>query len=179
MIYNTPMFFPGGDRYIEVECGDEMSFDLNFAVHSLTAAIRAAKIAGVIELIPELASLQVSYDPDKIAYDDVVREITQLYRSAGSSDNTELDSRLFYVPVLYFDPWTEACVDDYQTRVPDKIQDPELLCQLNSLPDRAALKRLHVGIASVNVLCICISASACRLINCCCNSVLASWLVAS
>ena len=34
MIYDAPRFFPGGDRYIEVELGDEMSFELNFLVHT-------------------------------------------------------------------------------------------------------------------------------------------------
>ena len=42
MIYEAPRFFPGGDRYIEVELGDEMGFELNFRVHSLSAAIRQA-----------------------------------------------------------------------------------------------------------------------------------------
>ena len=145
MIYSSPKFFPGGDRYIEVELGDEMSFELNFLVHTLSAAIRAAAIDGVIELIPEMASLQVSYDPDRISYEDVVSEVTRLHASAGSTDELELESRLFYVPILYFDPWTEACVNDYKAKVADKVQDPELLCQLNSLSGRAELKRVHSG----------------------------------
>ena len=145
MIYSSPKFFPGGDRYIEVELGDEMSFELNFLVHTVSAAIRAAAIDGVIELIPEMASLQVSYDPDRISYEDVVSEVTRLHASAGSTDELELESRLFYVPILYFDPWTEACVNDYKAKVADKVQDPELLCQLNSLSGRAELKRVHSG----------------------------------
>jgi len=145
MIYSLPKFFPGGDRYIEVELGDEMSFELNFLVHSLCSAIRAAQIVGVVELIPEMASLQVSYDPDQISYGDVLAEVTRLHASAGAGDELELESRLFYVPVLYFDPWTEACVNDYRSKVADKVQDPELLCQLNGLADRAELKRIHSG----------------------------------
>jgi allophanate hydrolase subunit 1 len=122
-----------------------MSFELNFRVHTLCAAIRAADIAGVIELIPEMASLQVSYDPDRIAYEDVLNEVTSLHADSAGGGELELDSRLFYVPILYFDPWTAECVDDYRNKVTDKVPDPDLLCQLNNLPDRAALKRLHCG----------------------------------
>jgi KipI family sensor histidine kinase inhibitor len=146
MIYSLPKFFPAGDRYIEVELGDEMSFELNFLVHSLCAAIRAAGIEGVVELIPEMASLQVSYDPDRIAYDDVLAEVTKLHAVAGQTGDSELDSRLFYVPILYFDPWTEECVNDYRAKVAErKVLDPDLICQLNGLDDRAALKRVHSG----------------------------------
>jgi KipI family sensor histidine kinase inhibitor len=145
MIYETLKFSPGGDRYIEVELGDGMSFELNFRVHNLTAAIREAKVAGVVELIPELAALQISYDPDVISYHSVVREVTGLYRAIQNVTGTELPSRLFYVPVLYFDPWTEECIQDYCAHITPKEADPDLICNANHLQDRAALKRLHSG----------------------------------
>lgn len=143
MIYDSPRFYPGGDRAIEVELGDGMDFELNFLVHSLTAAIRAAGIKGVIELIPELASLQVSYDPDHISYADLVAEIGRLHSEGGGAATGELPSRLFYVPILYFDPLTSACIEDYRAKVSAKVFDPDLVCELNGLADRAALQRLH------------------------------------
>ena len=145
MIYDTPKYFPGGDRYIEVELGDEMSFELNFLVHTLCSAFEAAAVDGIVELIPEMASFQISYDPERISYDDVIVEVSRLHASTDASGDFELESRLFYVPILYFDPWTEACVNDYRANIADKTQDPELLCELNGLPDRAALKRIHSG----------------------------------
>jgi urea carboxylase len=145
MIYDQPRFYLGGDRYIEVELGDEMSFELNFAVHGLAAAIRQAEIHGIIELIPEMASMQVSYDPERISFEDVTKEILHLHTTAAKGDDVELDSRLFYVPLLYFDPWTEACVNDYRAKVVEKTVDPDLLCELNGLADRSALRRVHSG----------------------------------
>jgi urea carboxylase len=145
MIYDQPRFYLGGDRYIEVELGDEMSFELNFAVHGLVAAIRQAKIDGIIELIPEMASLQISYDPDRISFKDVTKEILRLHAGQGKGADVELDSRLFYVPLLYFDPWTEACVNDYRAKVAEKKADPDLLCELNGLADRATLRRVHAS----------------------------------
>ncbi len=143
MIYDGLRFMPGGDRYIEVELGDEMSFDLNFRVHTLCSVIREAQLQGVVELIPELASLQVSYDPDLVSYEDVTREIGRLYGQSAQGGDIELPSRLFSVPVVYFDPWTKACIDDYRTKVAEKAWDPDLVCELNRIPDRASLRRLH------------------------------------
>ncbi len=144
MIYERPKFFPGGDRIIEMELGDEMSFDLNFLVHSLAARIRGSDIKGIVELIPELASMQISYDPDRIAYDDVVREILALFDALGSLEGLELDSRLYVVPILYFDPWTLACVADYRAKLlPDKEPDAEMLIRLNGLSGMAQLQRVH------------------------------------
>lgn len=145
MIYEQPRFMPGGDRYIEVELGDEMSFGLNFLVHSLSAAIRQARIGGIVELIPELASLQISYDPDLISFADAKKEVTALHAASTGAGDAELPSRLFSVPVVYFDKWTEACVADYRAKVADKIPDPDLVCELNGLADRNALRRLHAS----------------------------------
>ena len=143
MIHDMPLFAPGGDRYIEVELGDEMSFELNVRVHALTAAIREARIEGVIELIPEMASLQLSYDADRISYEDLVREVVALHERSAHQGALELDSRLFTVPALYFDPWTAECVDDYRSRTPEKVPDPELVLGLNGLRSRAELRRTH------------------------------------
>jgi urea carboxylase len=143
MIYEVPKFYPGGDRCIEVEFGDEMSFDLNFLVHSVTARIRESATAGIIEIIPEMASLQVSYDPDQISYQDACREVLALYRSIGSLEELELDSRMFYVPALYFDPWTRECVDDYRAKLADKEWDGDMLVRLNGLRDLDQLRRVH------------------------------------
>lgn len=143
MIFDAPVFKPGGDRYISVELGDEMSFELNFRVHTLVAAIRAAKAPGIIELIPELASLLISYDPDRTSYEAVTRHVSELCATSTGSGDQELASRLYTVPVLYFDPWTTECINDYRAKVQDKTPDPDLVCELNKLAGRDALKRLH------------------------------------
>jgi len=46
---------------------------------------------------------------------------------------------------MYFDPWTEECVAEYRKTYPDKVPDPELLCEANGIADRAALQRLHIA----------------------------------
>jgi len=145
MIYEEPRLRPGGDRCFEVYFGDEMSFDLNFLVHSVCGLVRNARIKGIIELIPEMASMQVSYDPDLISLQDGMREVLSLFRSIESMEALELDSRMFYVPILYFDPWTRACVDDYRAKIADKEWDGDLLVRLNDLTGLDQLRRVHAA----------------------------------
>jgi len=129
---------------LEIELGNEMSFELNFLAHSFASAIKQVRIDGFVELVTELASLQVVYDPDLISYSDMVRELERVRDSMGEMGDAELNSRIYYVPALYFDPWTAACVDDYREKIAEKdISDPELIIQLNNLDDRDHLKRVH------------------------------------
>lgn len=143
MIYGEPRFRPGGDRTILIEFGNEMNLDLNFIAHGLASAVEAAGVDGIIETAPCFASLLVHYDPERIGFDDVVRELTALWSGLGSSDGIELASRLFYLPALYLDPWCAACVADYRAKIADKVPDPEYLVELNGLRDVDHLVRLH------------------------------------
>ena len=130
MIYDEPRFKPGGDRFIEMELGDELDFDLNFLVHALTARVREAALDGIVELLPNMASIVVSYDPERIGYDDVVREIGAVFSTMGSLEDVALPSPLYTVPVLYFDPVTRACWEDYCARIGEKEYDPDLMASI-------------------------------------------------
>ncbi|UZE50915.1 allophanate hydrolase subunit 1 [Rhodopseudomonas sp. P2A-2r] len=143
MIYDQPKFLPAGDRYILIEFGNEMNLDLNFMAQGLASAVASAGIDGVIETAPCFASLLVHYEPARITYSDVVRELSVLVSSLGSSDDIELESRLFYLPALYLDPWTKECVEDYCAKIARKVPDPELIVQENGLQDVDHLVRLH------------------------------------
>ena len=145
MIFEQPVFKPGGDRNLLMYLGDEMSFDLNFLVHSVARRIRDAEVSGLIELIPEMASILVSYDPNRIAYGDLIKELTAIYGALGETEGLELDSRVFYVPILYFDPWTAECVEDYRANLADKEFDVEMVIRLNELEGREQFVWVHSG----------------------------------
>jgi allophanate hydrolase subunit 1 len=87
----------------------------------------------------------VSYDPDRISYADLARELAAIRERIGGLRGLELPSRLFTAPVLYFDPWTTECVEDYRRTIAEKEPDPELLIRLNRLADRRQLVRVHSG----------------------------------
>ncbi len=144
MIYSEPKFLPGGDRYILIEFGNEMNLELNFMGQGLAAAIKQSKPKGIIETAPCFASTLIHYDPDVVDFDYVKAELVELIASLGSSDNLELNSRVFYFPTVYLDPWSNECIDDYIEKIsPDKQRDPELLAELNNLNDPEHFVRVH------------------------------------
>ena len=143
MIYEKPKFMPAGDRYLLMEFGNEMNLDLNFMAQGLAALVASNDIKGIVETAPCFASLLVHYEPTQIKFDAAVCELSALVGALGSPDQIELDSRLFYLPALYLDPWTKACIEDYCTRIAKKVPDPELLVQENDLDGVEHLVRLH------------------------------------
>ncbi len=147
MIYDVPKVSAGGDRYLLVEFGNEMNLDLNFKAQGLANALTGEdRINGVIETAPCFATTLVHYDPDLISYSDLKVELLRLFESLGSSDDIEVDSRLFYFPTLYLDPWTTDCINDYRDKInPEKEQDPEFVARINGLSDVRQLVRVHSG----------------------------------
>jgi allophanate hydrolase subunit 1 len=87
----------------------------------------------------------VHYDPDAVSFKDLAKEMTSLIGSLGPSDDIELDSRLFYFPTCYLDPWTKAAVDDYCAKITKKKWDPEFVAELNGLKDVHQFVRVHSG----------------------------------
>jgi urea carboxylase len=145
MIYSEAKFLPAGDRFVLIEFGDEMNLELNFMAQGLARAIAEQKTKGVVETAPCFASLLVHYDPDLISFKELQAEIAALIRALGPSDDIVLDSRLFYLPTMYCDPWTRACVEDYCNKITKKETDPELIARVNGLVDVDQLVRLHSG----------------------------------
>ena len=143
MLHDTLRFYPGGDRAVEVELGDGMDFTLNYTVHRQVAALREARIATIEDLIPELASFQITYDPDRISYEDLIHEVAAIYARIGADVSGALPSRLITMPVLYFDDQTTDRIADYTKTHPEKVADLDLFCRINGLEDRAALVRRH------------------------------------
>lgn len=145
MIYQQPAIRPAGDRYLLVEFGNEMNLELNFLAHGLAALIASEKPKGVIETAPAFASLLVHYDPDEVSYTRVIEEMQELMGSLGSSDQLVLDSRLFYLPTAYLDPWSREAYERYIETIARKTPDPQLIVEHNGLADVDQLVRVHSG----------------------------------
>lgn len=145
MIYDRPRFLPGGDRFVLLEFGNEMNLELNFVAQGLATAIVESGLKGVVETAPCFASLLVHYDPDVISRKDLETELLKLHGGLGSTADIELPSRLFYLPAVYNDPWTKACVEDYAAKITPKKWDPEFVAEINGLDGIEQLKRVHSG----------------------------------
>lgn len=145
MIYSEPTIKPAGDRYVLIEFGNEMNLELNFLAHGLAAAIATERPKGIIETAPAFASMLVHYEPDDVSYGRVIEEMRALMRSLGPSDNLVLDSRLFYLPTAYLDPWSREAYERYSAQIAKKTPDPKMIVEHNGLTDVQQLVRIHSG----------------------------------
>ncbi len=142
-MYEEPRYLPGGDRYLLVELGNEMTLELNFLAQGLARAIDESGMKGVIETAPCFATLLVHYDPDKVSYSDLCRELRAVHSNLGSVDDIEVESRLFTFETMYLDPWTEECIRDYCKNVVEKEYDADFVARINGLEDANQLVRVH------------------------------------
>ncbi len=145
MIYEQPSFRPGGDRYVLIEFGDEMNLELNFMAQGLATVIEEQQVKGIVETAPCFASMLVHYEPGDISYRDLQKELLSLIGALGSSAGIELDSRLFYFPTMYLDPWTKEAIDDYCEKIAKKEYDPAFIASENGLSGLEQFVRVHSG----------------------------------
>lgn len=145
MIYPEPKFLPAGDRYVLIEFGNEMNLELNFMAHGLAALVAAEKPAGIIETAPAFASLLVHYEPELTTFAKVTDALARLSLTLGPSDALVLDSRLFYLPTAYLDPWSREAYERYSATIARKTPDPQFIVEHNGLADAAELVRVHSG----------------------------------
>lgn len=146
MFYDEPRFLPGGDCFMEIEFGDELALELNFRAQGLGKLIAEQKIAGIVETAPFFASILLHYDPDRIGFDDLKREMTSLIQTIETLDDVELDSRLIYYPAVYLDPWSSEAIDQYIEKInPNKKRDPAYIAELNQLESVEQFVRVHSG----------------------------------
>ncbi|MDH6234591.1 KipI family sensor histidine kinase inhibitor [Mesorhizobium soli] len=93
-----PTFLPCGDSALVIELGDRIDADVNARVISLAAAVEAAAIPGVVEIVPSYRSVLVRYDPEIIRG----RELEE--RLADLSEHLEVSgaqARSWNIPVVY------------------------------------------------------------------------------
>ena len=105
----------GGDEHVFVEIDEEMSLDAFFKSLFMCKALKESAIAGVTEICPANASFQVKFDPDRIAPDDLMREIKALEATSEAVDPV-LATRIVEIPVLYGDPWTHETLMRFRER---------------------------------------------------------------
>ena len=91
-------FLPSADSAVIVEFGDRIDRAVSDQVLGLAARMRAADIAGVIEVVPSFRSLMVQYDPLRTGSAELIGTIRSLLTSKSALDRKR---RLWRVPVCY------------------------------------------------------------------------------
>jgi len=143
--FDEPRFAPAGDQYVEMVFGDDASLELNFLALGLAGAVRESALSGIVDTNACYNSLLVEYDADAIGFGDLTGELAALLEQLGPTEELVLDSRLLYLPVMYLDPWTRACQEDYWQKIREREYDPDFVARVNGLEDAQQLVRVHSG----------------------------------
>ncbi|MGQ0750008.1 MAG: 5-oxoprolinase subunit PxpB [Betaproteobacteria bacterium] len=116
----TVRFLPSGDTAVVAEFGDRIDRALNRRVLRLNAAVRAARIAGVVETLPTFRSLMVHYDPLLTSSADVISAIERLIAQEESAAES---GRLWRIPACYEGPHAPDLEDVAQRAglAPDEV----------------------------------------------------------
>jgi urea carboxylase len=140
MIFDRPRYLPAGERYWLIELGDEMNLLLSFKAIAICRSIKEHRIAGVVEAVPGLISALVHYEPALIRRSDLLRELERIVDEVGDVEEIEAESRLVDIPVLYDDPWTQACVEDYSKRIHPVPNNVQFVAESNGLTVRELIR---------------------------------------
>lgn len=135
----------GGDEHIFIELDEEMSLDACFRALSLAKAVRESKIRGVKEVCPANASLQLRFDPDLIAPDDLRSELVSLETAAEAAEPV-MRTRIVEVPIYYNDPWTHETLMRFRERhQAPEMTDLEYAAKINGYASVDALTVAHAA----------------------------------
>jgi len=110
----TPTLVPLGDAALLVRFGTTLSEPANRAAVGFARAIAGRLPAGVIELVPSLVSVLVTYDPARIGFEQLAGEMRLL-----ASVDTEADPAMTHDIAVRFDGEDLAAVAAGLTLSPD------------------------------------------------------------
>lgn len=99
MQHDAPRFLPFGDAAILVEFGASVDRAVSARVVALDAAVRAARVPGLLETAPSFRSLMVQFDPlatDAEAVSAAIRPLLD-----GATDQGAGGGRLWRLPACY------------------------------------------------------------------------------
>lgn len=92
-----PLILPLGDRALLVRFGERLDEAANAAAIASAARIEAAAIPGVVEVVPNLVSVLVRYEPAVTDFDRLAGEV----RLLGPAEGKALAGTEHVVPVVF------------------------------------------------------------------------------
>lgn len=126
-----------GEDAVLVEYGPmKLDIALRFRVHVLMKSLAESDLP-VEDLTPGIRSLQVHYDPDRVAQAAVVDAIVAADAALPELDDITVPSRIVHLPLSWDDPQTQLAARRYQeTTRPDAPwcpSNPEFIRRINGL----------------------------------------------
>ena len=136
-----------GDRYLLIEYGPPaLDLALRFRVHALMEALARREVAGIAELVPGIRSLQIRYDPARLASSRLLDAILRADADLPPAEALEVPTRILHLPLSFDDPATRLAIEKYMQSVradaPWCPSNLEFIRRINGLPDEAAVRRI-------------------------------------
>jgi inhibitor of KinA len=91
-------FLPCGDTALAVELGDRVDRRVSALVLALARRVKAAALAGIVEVVPTFRSLMIHYDPLTVPQSELKARLTPLLSGLDAADSP---GRLWRLPVCY------------------------------------------------------------------------------
>jgi urea carboxylase len=137
-----------GDAYVLIEFGElKLDLTLRFHVHALMQRLQAwrdeGRLTGVIDLTPGIRSLQVHYDPSRIALATLMDALLDAQDGVPATEDIEVPSRTVWLPLSWDDAATRLAIDKYMQSVradaPWCPSNIEFIRRINGLDDIQAV----------------------------------------
>ena len=111
-----------GDAYLLVEYGPiVLDLTLRFRVHALMQKVEQAVsrevLRGIIDQTPGIRSLQIHFDPRRLAMEDLLAALQAIEEKLGDLSDMEVDSRVVRLPLSWDDPAVQTTIDKYMRGV--------------------------------------------------------------
>ncbi|RYJ63454.1 urea carboxylase [Pseudomonas songnenensis] len=135
-----------GDTHLLLEIGaPELDLVLRFRGHALMQALEAKQLDGVIDLTPGIRSLQVHYQPETLALEDLLEIVAGLWDAVCAAQDLKVPSRIVHLPLSWDDPACQLAIEKYMTTVrkdaPWCPSNLEFIRRINDLPDLGEVYR--------------------------------------
>lgn len=98
-IYQEPRFIIAGESCVFMEIGDGISKEEHKKVKEIFNYLRNKKITGVKDITPAFRSINIYYDPLKIATEEVILQLKEAEKVAKEAPVTRL--RRIFVPTVF------------------------------------------------------------------------------
>jgi urea carboxylase len=136
-----------GDKYLLVEYGPNvLDLNLRFRVHALEAQLRAANLAGVLDITPGVRSLHIHFDGKRLPREALLEALDDCERRIPELDDIVVPSRVVHLPLSWDDPATQLAIRKYMQSVrPDAPWCPsniEFIRRINGLASIEDVRRI-------------------------------------
>ncbi|MDX1736483.1 MAG: carboxyltransferase domain-containing protein, partial [Halioglobus sp.] len=108
-----------GDHFLLVEYGEQvLDIELRFRAHALMQWLQRESLPGVRELTPGIRSLQVHYDSQSLAAQDLIDHLQRGEKELASRlGELSVPSRIVHLPLSWDDEACRQAIEKYQQSV--------------------------------------------------------------